>query len=191
MVDRRVTDPVRIAELLASEVTGRSSGPLGALAVVDVDRAAAPSSGGTRAYRLALDRGSAPDSTDHEAAPEDAVRIASVELYPDETTVVLEAPADPAGDHDRWAAALTAGVEALPERDRAPVARRREGGRLALEIGSGAAVKPATDVIAAAVDALAGADGVPGSDGDPGSDGVPGSDGDPGSDGVPGSDRHE
>jgi hypothetical protein len=67
----RVTDPVRIARLLASEVDGRSLGVRGRLSVVDADRDATPSPDGTVAYAVALD----------------GERVAAVRLYPDRVAV--------------------------------------------------------------------------------------------------------
>lgn len=67
MVDDRITDGTRIAELLASEVTGLETGPLAALSVVDADRDATPSESGTTAYRIA----------------HDDVPVAAVVLFPD------------------------------------------------------------------------------------------------------------
>ncbi|MFB6297510.1 MAG: hypothetical protein ABEH56_03205 [Salinirussus sp.] len=54
MVEDRITDGKRIAQLLASELTGLSVGPLGEVAVVDADPDAAPSPGGTVAYGVAV-----------------------------------------------------------------------------------------------------------------------------------------
>jgi len=67
----RVTDPTRIAQLLASEVDGRERGAVGPLSVVDADRDAAPSPGGTRAYDVAAG----------------GTQIATVMLYPDRAAV--------------------------------------------------------------------------------------------------------
>lgn len=50
MVDDEITDGRRIAELLASELTGRRDGELAALSVVDADRDVEPTVGGARAY---------------------------------------------------------------------------------------------------------------------------------------------
>lgn len=55
MVEDRVTDGRRIAQLLASELTARGDGPLAGLELVDVDRDAEPSADGTLAYRVASD----------------------------------------------------------------------------------------------------------------------------------------
>ncbi|MFB6120298.1 MAG: hypothetical protein ABEJ68_04185 [Halobacteriaceae archaeon] len=66
-----MSDPTRIAQLLASEVDGREEGVFAALSVVDADRDAEPSPGGTPAYGVA-------------AADE---RFATVVLYPERTVV--------------------------------------------------------------------------------------------------------
>jgi len=52
MVEERITDGKRIAELLASELSGLDTGSLEHVAVVDADRSATPSESGTQAYRL-------------------------------------------------------------------------------------------------------------------------------------------
>jgi len=56
MVEDCITDGKRIAELLASELSGRESGPLAELSVVDADRDATPSEDGTPAYSIASAR---------------------------------------------------------------------------------------------------------------------------------------
>ena len=181
MVDRHVTDPARIAQLLASEVTGRTRGPLGALAVVDADREASPEPGGTPAYRLALepdhvvadsrwtddpgtpargggagDHGDDAGSGQPRSAP---VRLATVALHPDAVVVTLAPHAASTADQSSATdadveAVLDAGEAALPDRDRADVAVSRDAGTLAIEVRTGAAVKPAVDVLAAGVAAL-------------------------------------
>jgi hypothetical protein len=55
MVEDRITDGKRIAQLLASELTGLETGPLGAVAVTDADPEAEPASGGTVAYRVTVE----------------------------------------------------------------------------------------------------------------------------------------
>ena len=55
MVEDRVTDGKRIAQLLASELTGLSSGSAARLDVADADPDAEPSADGTFAYRIELD----------------------------------------------------------------------------------------------------------------------------------------
>ncbi|GAA0671265.1 hypothetical protein [Natronoarchaeum mannanilyticum] len=50
MVERRVTDGVRIAQLLSSELDGREDGALDRLAVTNADRSVEASPDGERAY---------------------------------------------------------------------------------------------------------------------------------------------
>jgi len=50
MVERRVTDGVRIAQLLSSELDGREDGALDRLAVTNADRSVEASPEGERAY---------------------------------------------------------------------------------------------------------------------------------------------
>jgi hypothetical protein len=52
MVDERVTDGKRVAQLLASELTGLETGPLETVDVTDADPGADPSPEGTVAYRV-------------------------------------------------------------------------------------------------------------------------------------------
>lgn len=55
MVEDRVTDGKRIAQLLASEVTGHTGGPLGEVAIVDADPTIEATAGGTLAYGIAVE----------------------------------------------------------------------------------------------------------------------------------------
>lgn len=55
MVEDRIRNGRRIAQLLASELTGRSTGPLGDASVVDADADAEPSPAGTRVYDVVVD----------------------------------------------------------------------------------------------------------------------------------------
>lgn len=55
MVDDRVTDATRVAQLLASELTGLEVGPLETVDVTDADPDAEPSPEGTVAYRVTAD----------------------------------------------------------------------------------------------------------------------------------------
>ena len=55
MVDDRITDGRRIAQLLASELDGRSDGPLDRVAVVNADPDADPTAAGARAYDIAVE----------------------------------------------------------------------------------------------------------------------------------------
>ncbi|AHF99821.1 hypothetical protein HALLA_14515 [Halostagnicola larsenii XH-48] len=52
MVEARITDGRRIAELLASELDGREDGHLERLAVVDADTDVEPTADGARAYDI-------------------------------------------------------------------------------------------------------------------------------------------
>ena len=66
MVEEHVDDGKRIAQLLASELTGLERGPLDAVTVVEADSSAEPSPTGTVAYRIAYrDK-----------------QVATVEMYP-------------------------------------------------------------------------------------------------------------
>jgi len=52
MVEDRITDSKRIAQLLASELTGLETGALAAVDVVDADPDATPTESGAVAYRV-------------------------------------------------------------------------------------------------------------------------------------------
>lgn len=55
MVEDRITDGKRIAQLLASELTGLATAPLDRITVVDAMPDAEPTPGGAEAYGVALD----------------------------------------------------------------------------------------------------------------------------------------
>lgn len=55
MVENTITDGKRIAQLLASELTGLETGVLERVSVTDADSEAMPSDSGTLAYRIAVD----------------------------------------------------------------------------------------------------------------------------------------
>lgn len=124
-------DGKRIAELLASEVTGRTDGVLGRLRVVDVrdlpeDLDADPD--GTLAYGVALDRGGA-----------DPDRIADVYALSDRVRI-----------------AVRDGLDALPEAaERADLPVRATPAEPVASVESGAAVKRAFDVLRAVARAAA------------------------------------
>jgi len=120
MVEERITDGKRIAELLSSELSARETGPLASISVIDADRDAAPSKDGTPAYGIAID----------------GTHVGTVALFPEYARVTLSVGVD--------AVVETAGDVGVPA--------RREDGTAVLQVESGAAVKPATDVIAAAVE---------------------------------------
>jgi hypothetical protein len=85
MVEERTTDPTRVAQLLASELTGLETGPLAGVTLENADPDAVPTPGGTGAYEVA-----------HQGA-----RVGTVSLYPDGVVVSLSVdpgavPEDPA-----------------------------------------------------------------------------------------------
>lgn len=55
MVEGEITDGRRIAELLASELSGIAVGPLAGVSVVDADRDVDPTAAGAFAYGLAFE----------------------------------------------------------------------------------------------------------------------------------------
>lgn len=119
MVEERITDGVRIAELLSSEISGRD-GDLAGLSVVDADPDAEGTVDGERAYDVARD----------------GDRVARAFVH--ESRVRLEVDADPerslelAGDR---------GLRARP--------RATDPPRTILFVESGAEVKRAGDVLGA------------------------------------------
>lgn len=125
MVEDRVTDGRRIAQLLASEIHGRESGPLGRLAVVDADRDVEPTDLGAFAY--GIDR--------------DGERLADVHVHPDRAHLEFHDGVDVAAE-----TGTDVGLRVRPKAVDPP--------RTLVFVESGAEVKRATDVLAAAVDAL-------------------------------------
>jgi len=118
MVEERITDGVRIAELLSSEVSGRE-GDLADLAVVAADPDAVGTVDGERAYDVARD----------------GDRVARAFVH--ESRVRLEIDAAPERSLDL---AADRGLRARP--------RATEPPRTILFVESGAEVKPASDVLA-------------------------------------------
>jgi len=120
MVKDAITDPTRIAELLASELTGLATGPLSTVEVVEADPNASPSPQGTVAYAVAGQ----------------GQQVGRVLLFPAETVVELDGVdgrehVDPETD----------------ARDGLCIERTDDGLRLTLR--TGAAVKGAVDVLRA------------------------------------------
>jgi hypothetical protein len=108
MVEDRITDGRRIAQLLASELTGLETGPLAAVSVTDADPDAEPSADGTVAYTIA----------------HGGERVGIVRIYPErvvvtlgelegaaEQTVVVDSGAAVKRAVDRIREALTAAVD--------------------------------------------------------------------------------
>ncbi|MFB6143317.1 MAG: hypothetical protein ABEJ30_08270 [Halorientalis sp.] len=123
MVEDRVTDGRRIAQLLASEVTGREDGPLASMAVVEADREIEPSTEGSFAYGV-----------DH-----DGERLAEVYVHPERARVELLA-----GVERGASAAADTRLRARPVASDPP--------RTLVFVESGAAVKGAVDVLVAAAE---------------------------------------
>lgn len=123
MVEDRITDGKRIAQLLASEVTGLSSPPLDRYEVVDADPDAEPTAGGTFAYALAVDER----------------RVA--EVFVRERSARIDLSVD---------AGVPPEAETLTG-DGLGVATTDDG-RLRVDVEYGAAVKRAVDLLVAALD---------------------------------------
>ncbi|SEM99697.1 hypothetical protein SAMN05216388_1001111 [Halorientalis persicus] len=124
MVEETITDGKRIAQLLASEITGRETGPLAAMAVVDADPDVEPTADGAVAY--GVDR--------------DGERVADVAVQPERAYLELRTGVDAGAD-----AAADADLRVRPKAVEPP--------RTLVFVESGAAVKAAVDVLVAAAEA--------------------------------------
>lgn len=124
MVEKRLTDGRRIAQLLASEVDGRDDGDLSAAAVVAADPDVEPTAEGAFAYGI--------DRED----PEGAERLADVHVHPNRARI------ETAGSHE--AAAEAAEREGLRVRPRAA-----DPPKTLVFVESGAEAKRAVAVIEA------------------------------------------
>lgn len=155
VVDDRLTDGRRIAELLASELDGLGD-DLAGVAVTDVDPAVEPTPGGARAYRVTAradgagaggwsgDADSAEDADDGEGGNgADSTVLASVFVQPDRARVeflVAQDVAAAAGDEN--------GLRVRPKAVRPP--------RTLVFVEDGAEVKRAVSVFEAVVATLDG-----------------------------------
>lgn len=120
MVEERITDGRRIAELLASELDGREDGTLESIRVTDADRDVEPTADGSRAYDITrIDE-----------------RIGQVFVHDDRARLEFEAGQDVAAE-----TADELELRARPKATRPP--------RTLVFVESGAAVKRATDVVQA------------------------------------------
>lgn len=124
MVEDRITDGRRIAELLASELDGREDGVLGRVSVTNADRDVDPSEDGARAYDATLD-----DQDDP---------FVRAFIHPDRTHLEFERGQDVAAD-----AAADVDLRVRPKATRPP--------KTLVFVETGAEVKRATDVIQAVV----------------------------------------
>lgn len=124
MVEDRVSDGVRIGELLASEIEGREDGPLGDLAVTNADPDVEPNVDGARAFDVQYEPGDD--------------RIATVNVHDDRVHVAVRTAQESAHE-----AATAAGLRTRPKATRPP--------QTLVFVESGGEVKRATDVLAAVV----------------------------------------
>ena len=163
MVGERLTDGVRIGQLLASEVTG-NEGRLRDLALSDADPDVEPTPDGALAYRVVLDgEGSGTDGegsgTDGEGseAERDPTLVAEVYAQPDRLRIEFVARSgegadaretDDARDLPAVAAdaAADAGLRVRPKAVRPP--------RTLVFVEDGAQVKRALPVLSAVVDTV-------------------------------------
>ncbi|WP_340101204.1 hypothetical protein [Salinibaculum salinum] len=97
MVEDSSTDPKRVAQLLASELTGLETPPLDRVTVVDADESATPSPDGTTAYAIAFDERA----------------VGRVLLYPDSAVVELDDISVVGSDDDRLTVETGEGVTRL------------------------------------------------------------------------------
>ncbi|WP_226039104.1 hypothetical protein [Natrinema sp. DC36] len=118
MVDDRITDGRRIAELLSSEIDGREDGELAHFAVTNADRDVEPTADGARAY----------DITRHDE------RIGRAFVHDDRAHLELEAGQDVAAE-----AAADVDLRVRPKTTQPP--------KTLVFVESGAEVKRATDVL--------------------------------------------
>jgi hypothetical protein len=126
MVEERIEDGHRIAQLLASEITGRESGALAALAVVDADPDVEPTDDGAFAY--GIDR--------------DGQRLADVFVQPARAYVEVRD-------------GVEAAVEEAEDADLRVRPKATDPPRALVFVESGAAVKRAVDVLVAVAEATA------------------------------------
>jgi hypothetical protein len=124
MVDERIEDGKRIAELLASEVTGRESGPLAEMAVTEADPDVEPTPDGAFAYAV----------TRRDA------RLAAVAVQPAQARLTVHAGTATAVEVAAEATGLTV------ESDGA------DDGPARIAVESGAAAKAAVDALVAAAE---------------------------------------
>lgn len=124
MVEDRLTDGKRIAQLLASEVTGRTDGPVSRLAVTDANPDVEPTVDGARAY----------------AIQRDGESFAEVLVQPDRIRVELREGIEAAVEM-----AEQRGLRVRPKATRPP--------RTLVFVESGAEVKRAVAVLVTAVEA--------------------------------------
>jgi hypothetical protein len=124
MVEDRLNDGKRVAELLASEVSGHENGPYDRLAVANADPDVEPTTDGAHAYDVELD----------------GEPLAEVFVQPERARLELRDGLDPARE-----TAEDGGLRARPVGGVSP--------RLVVFVEDGVEVKRAHDVLGAAADA--------------------------------------
>jgi hypothetical protein len=151
MVEDRLTDGVRIGQLLASEVSGNEGG-LRDLALADADPDAEPTPDGALAYRIVRGdeggEGTGAEGTSAGAEAADPVLVAEVYVHPDRARIEFVDDGDGDADLPRVAAAAAdeAGLRVRPKTVRPP--------RTLVFVEDGAEVKRALPVLEAVVDAM-------------------------------------
>jgi hypothetical protein len=144
MVEAERRDGRRIAELLASEIDGRATGPVGRLTVTDPDRSVVGQPGGERAYdvrELRADR-----DPRRVPGPDEAGELfARVFVHPERAHVEFHRGIDACSQH-----AADLGLRVRPKATDPP--------RTIVFIERAADVKRASDVFEAAADSVSGAD---------------------------------
>ncbi|QKY17136.1 hypothetical protein [Halorubrum sp. CBA1229] len=144
MVADRLTDGVRIGQLLASEVSG-NEGRLRDLALADADPDVEPTADGALAYRIV--RAVDGDVAEDEAATADERDVAEVYVQPDRVRIEFVGGGDGAALPEVAAdAADEAGLRVRPKAVRPP--------RTLVFVEDGAQVKRALPVLAAVVDTI-------------------------------------
>ena len=148
MTGERVTDGVRIAELLSSELHGRTDGVLAHVAVTDAVEDPEPTADGVRAYDVVWSREPLVAEPERDVAvlevavgDADGEPLASVYVQPDRARVEFAAGVDVAAE-----AAAGTRLRVRPKATTPP--------RTLAFVESGAAVKDAADVATAVVQAL-------------------------------------
>lgn len=128
MVEERITDGRRIAELLASELDGRGDGVLDRIAVTNADRDVEPTADGARAYDVVV------RTAADESEAETDERLARAFVHDDRAHLEFEAGQD-------------AAVEAAEAADLRVRPKATDPPKTLVFVESGAAVKRASDVV--------------------------------------------
>ncbi|NGM69125.1 hypothetical protein G6M89_08910 [Natronolimnobius sp. AArcel1] len=140
MVEERITDGTRIAQLLSSELDGREDGGLESIAVTNADRDVEPTADGARAYDVEyVDSDGDSNSADETA---NSTRLARVYVHEDRARLEFEAGQDIAAT-----SAEELDLRVRPKASQPP--------RTLVFLEYGAAAKRGTDVVQAVCQSLA------------------------------------